>query len=194
MRRRGLCSTDSLTEAMSSEVAKPSSSEDCFSPPSLHTIFRPPQFKGAKIGKEMVFALYITEWHTAYTSHFSGLFLHCHSLKHSQDTSLFFENKRKACKKSDAKPKIERKICCIVLCVKKQTKLYSKIVLVKSSGNNFIFVLVFHLIMCFMKAQKNFVKITILKIWELVSLGGVKIHFGKLAMKWCIFRHDKKLF
>jgi hypothetical protein len=61
VRRRVLRSTDSLTEAMSSEVAKPSSSEDCFSPPSLHTIFRPPQFKGAKIGKEMVFALYITE-------------------------------------------------------------------------------------------------------------------------------------
>ena len=95
VRRRGLCSTDSLTEAMSSEVAKPSSSEDCFSPPSLHTIFRPPQFKGAKIGKEMVFALYITEWHTAYTSHFSGLFLHCHFLKHRQDASPFFENKRK---------------------------------------------------------------------------------------------------
>ena len=45
-----------------------------------------------------------------------------------------------------------------------------------------------------MKAQKNFEKITILKIWELVFLGDVKTHFGKLAMKWCIFRHDKKYF
>ena len=58
---------------------------------------------------------------------------------------------------------------------------------------NFIFLPVFYLIMCFMKAQKNFGKITILKIWELFFLGDVKTHFGKLAMKWCIFRHDKKM-
>ena len=81
----------------------------------------------------------------------------------------------------------------IVWCIKNRNYLYSKIVLVKCSGNNFIFLLEFYLIMCFMKAQKNFGKITILKIWELVSLGGVKTHFGKLAMKWCIFRHDKKM-
>ena len=47
--------------------------------------------------------------------------------------------------------------------IKKQNQLYSKIVVVKSSGNNFIVLLVFYLIMCFMKAQKNFGKITILK-------------------------------
>ena len=34
----------------------------------------------------------------------------------------------------------------------------------ESSKNNFIFLLVFYLIMCFMKAQKNFGKIAILKI------------------------------
>ena len=64
----------------------------------------------------------------------------------------------------------------------------------EKSWNNINFLPVFHLIMCFMKAQKNFGKITILKIWELVSLGDVKTHFGKLAMKWCIFRHDKKMY
>ncbi len=31
----------------------------------------------------------------------------------------------------------------------------------------------------------------ILKIWDLISLEGVKTHFGKLALKWCIFRHEK---
>ena len=37
--------------------------------------------------------------------------------------------------------------------------------------------------MCLMKAQKNFEKIAILKIWEPVSFWGVKIHFGKLPLK-----------
>ena len=82
----------------------------------------------------------------------------------------------------------------IVWCIKKQTKVYSEIVLVKSSENNIIFLLVFYLIMFFMKVLKNFGKITILKKWGLVSTGGAKTHFGKLAMKWCIFRHDKKSF
>jgi hypothetical protein len=45
------------------------------------------------------------------------------------------------------------------------------------------FLPVFNLIMCFIKAQKNFGKLTILKIYELLSLGGVKTHFGKLALK-----------
>ena len=45
-----------------------------------------------------------------------------------------------------------------------------------------------------MKASKNFWKITILKIWELISLRGLKTHFGKLALKRCIFRHEKKCF
>ena len=52
----------------------------------------------------------------------------------------------------------------------KMTKVYSKILLMKCSGNNFIFLPVFYLIMWVMKAPKNFGKITILKIWELISL------------------------
>ena len=71
-----------------------------------------------------------------------------------------------------------------------QTKVSPKILLMKSSGNNFIFLPVVYLIMWVMKASKNFGEIAILKIWELISLGGVKTHF-KLALKWCIFRHEK---
>ena len=74
------------------------------------------------------------------------------------------------------------------------TKVFSKILLMKSSGSNFIFLPVFYLIMWVMKALKNFGKLTILKIWELICLGGLKTHFGKLALKWCIFRHEKKCF
>ena len=50
----------------------------------------------------------------------------------------------------------------------KMTKIYLKILLMKSSRNNFIFLPVFYLIMCLMKAPKNFEKIVILKIWELM--------------------------
>ena len=52
----------------------------------------------------------------------------------------------------------------------KSTKLYSKILLVKTSENNFIFLPAFYLIMCLMKASNNFGKIAIMKIWELDSL------------------------
>ena len=76
----------------------------------------------------------------------------------------------------------------------KMTKVFSKISLVKSSKNNFIFLSVFYLIICLMKAPKSFGKRGILKTWELVSLGGAKIHFGKIAMKWYTFRHEKKMF
>ena len=76
----------------------------------------------------------------------------------------------------------------------KVTKVYSKILFMKSSESNFIFLPAFYLINWVMKALKNFGKITILKILELIFLGGVKIHFGKLALKWCIFRHEKKIF
>ena len=62
------------------------------------------------------------------------------------------------------------------------TKVYSKILLMKSSGSNFIFLPVFYLIMWVMKSSKNFGKIVILKIWELISLGGAKTHFGKLVV------------
>ena len=74
------------------------------------------------------------------------------------------------------------------------TKAIPKKLLVKSSENGFILVPAFYLIMCLMKAPKNFEKIAILKIWELVSLGGGKTHFGKLALKWCIFRHEEIFF
>ena len=75
----------------------------------------------------------------------------------------------------------------------KMTKVSSKNLFMKNYKNNFIFLPVFYLIMCFMKAPKNFGKIAILKIWELISLGDVKTHFGKLALKWCIFRHETKI-
>ena len=59
---------------------------------------------------------------------------------------------------------------CNKLCFEtKSTKLYSKILLVKSSENSFVFLPVFYLIMWLMKALKNFGKIAILKIWELIS-------------------------
>ena len=64
----------------------------------------------------------------------------------------------------------------------KSTKLYSKMILVKSSESNFVFLSVFHLVMWLMKTSKNFGKITILKIWEPISLGRVISHFGKLMM------------
>ena len=73
-----------------------------------------------------------------------------------------------------------------------RTKESHKILLMKSSGNHFIFLPVFYLITWVMKALKNFGKIGILKLWELIYLGEVKTHFGKLALKWCIFRHEKK--
>ena len=41
---------------------------------------------------------------------------------------------------------------------------FKKKILVKSSENDFIFVPAFYLVMCLMKAPKNFEKITILKI------------------------------
>ena len=76
----------------------------------------------------------------------------------------------------------------------KMTKVFSKILLMKSSKSNFIFLPVFYLIIWVMKAPKNFGKITVLKIWELITLGSVKTHFGKIALKWCNFRHEKKSF
>ena len=53
---------------------------------------------------------------------------------------------------------------------KKRTKLYSKVLLVKSLGNNFILLPVIYLFMWIMKASKNFGKISIRKIWQLISL------------------------
>ena len=45
--------------------------------------------------------------------------------------------------------------------------------------NWLIFSPVFYPIMCLMKSPKNFEKIAILKIWQLVSFWGVKTHFGE---------------
>ena len=55
--------------------------------------------------------------------------------------------------------------------------------LMESSGDNFISLSVFHLTMLVLKASENFGKIAILKICELIFLGDVKSHFGKLALK-----------
>ena len=96
-----------------------------------------------------------------------------HLLKFSWATDNFF---------------FENKLCFET----KMTKVYSRNLLMKWSKDNFIFLLVFHLIMCLMKAPKNFGKIAILKRWELVSLGDAKTHFGKIALLQCIFRHEKK--
>ena len=41
------------------------------------------------------------------------------------------------------------------------------------------FLCAFYLIMCLMKSPKNFEKIAILKMWELIFFWGVKIHFGE---------------
>ena len=61
----------------------------------------------------------------------------------------------------------------------KMTKVFSKISLIKSSKMDFIILPAFYLIMWLMKLPKNFEKIAILKIGELVSFLGVKIQFGK---------------
>ena len=63
--------------------------------------------------------------------------------------------------------------------MKRETKESSKILFVKSSENDFIFLPAFYLIMRLMKAKNNFEQIAILKTQELVSFWGVKTHFGK---------------
>ena len=79
----------------------------------------------------------------------------------------------------------------IVWCAKNLTQQYSKILLVKSSEIDFIFLSAFYLIICLMKAKKNFEKIAIFKTQELVSFWGVKTHFGKMPLKLSIFRQEK---
>ena len=79
----------------------------------------------------------------------------------------------------------------IDLCMKRETKVSQEFLLVKSSENDFIFLLANYLIIWLMKAKKNFEKIAILKTRGLVSFWGVKTHFGKMPLKWCIFRHEK---
>ena len=48
----------------------------------------------------------------------------------------------------------------------------------------------YSLIMWLMRSSKNFEKVAILQIWEMVSFRGGKTHFGKTPLKLCIFRHD----
>ena len=49
----------------------------------------------------------------------------------------------------------------------------------------------FYPIIWHMNPPKNIEKIVILKVWQLVSFWGVKTNFGKLALKWGIFKHEK---
>ena len=57
----------------------------------------------------------------------------------------------------------------IVWCAKNLTQQCSKILLVKNSENDFIFLYAFYLIICLMKPKKKFEKIAILKTREVVS-------------------------
>ena len=66
-------------------------------------------------------------------------------------------------------PRLVASIYSIDLCMKIDTKVYSKNLLIKSSENNFIFLPAFYLIMWLMKAKNNFEKIAILKTRELIS-------------------------
>ena len=56
---------------------------------------------------------------------------------------------------------------------------FSKNSLMKNWKKYLIFSPAFYPIMCLMKSSKNFEKIAVLKIWQLVSFWGVKIHFGE---------------
>ena len=49
----------------------------------------------------------------------------------------------------------------------------------KSSKKYFICLPAFYLIMCLMKSLKNFEKLAIFEMRQLVSFWGVKIHFGE---------------
>ena len=64
----------------------------------------------------------------------------------------------------------------------------------KKSDFFFILLPAFSLTIWLMTSQKNFEKLVILKIWQLVFLRGVKTYFGILPLKRCIFRHEKNGF
>ena len=70
--------------------------------------------------------------------------------------------------------------------------VYSKFLLMKSSKKYSIFSCACYLIIWLMISPKSLKKKGVLKIWQLVFLRGVKTHFGKLPLKWCIFIHEKK--
>ena len=80
------------------------------------------------------------------------------------------------------------------LITNERENVYSKFLLIKSSKKYYIFSSACYLIIWLMISPKNFEKKGILKIWQLVFLWGVKINFGKLPLKWCIFIHEKKDF
>ena len=66
---------------------------------------------------------------------------------------------------------------------KKSDKSLFTISIGETSRNYLIILLVYYLIMWLMKSPKNFEKIAILKIWQLVSFWGGKTHFGKTPLK-----------
>ena len=78
--------------------------------------------------------------------------------------------------------------------LKKETKVNAEVLLIKSSGIILIFLPAFYMIIWPMTHQRNSLKISILKIWQPVFFWGDKTDFGILPLKWCIFRHRKKLF
>ena len=63
-------------------------------------------------------------------------------------------------------------------CAKNMTHLNWKFLLIKSSEKHFISLPAFYLIMWLMISPKNFEKIVILKIWQLVFFWGAKTDFG----------------
>ena len=100
-----------------------------------------------------------------------------------------------ACKFLKNTAYIFSKICPIIIIYSLNTykchKSNIKILLMKSSEIVFIFLPAFYLIIWLMTSPKNFEKIFILKICQLVFFWGVKIYFGKFLLKWCIFRDGK---
>ena len=60
----------------------------------------------------------------------------------------------------------------------------------ESSEIVFIFLPLLYLIMWLKTSQKNFENIYIFEIWWLFFVKGVKTHFGKMPLKWCIFKND----
>ena len=86
---------------------------------------------------------------------------------------------------------IQNSNSCFKVCkVKNNTNFNSNFCLMKSSGIVFIFLPLLYLIMWLKTSQKNFEKISIFEIWWLFFFKGVKTHFGKMPLKWCIFKND----
>ena len=65
-----------------------------------------------------------------------------------------------------------------ILCAKKtESTIFKNCINKKFRKQFYLFLIVLYLIMWLMKALKNFGKIAVLKIWELVFLGGVKTSY-----------------